>query len=234
MKLQPLLEQLSSSKEYKNFIQKYKDAFITAGFFIMDMETGNNTKQIDYYVPSQNKVAAFTLGDKVTMQMLEVVGDKVPQKLDNEAKIDLDAIKGILEDEMKNRGITDEIRKIIAVLQNHDGRKVWNLNCVLTGMGLLNAHVEDDSQTVLKMEKISMLDLIKRIPSYDMKMNPGAGTANAGAEGDEEGGDGAQIMQKVNDNAQEKLKKLEMLQKAIEKEKQKYEKESKEKKSKKK
>lgn len=234
MKLQPLLEQLSSSKEFKDFVQKYKDAFITAGFFVLDMETGNDIHQIDYYVPSQKKVAAFTIGtDKVTLQMLEVVGEKVPMELScKQAKTDLDAIKGILEDEMKNRGITDEIRKIIAVIQNHDGKRIWNLNCVLTGMGLLNAHVEDESQTVLKMEKISMFDLIKKIPNYDMKMNQGAG--QEGAEGGDEEGGGQVIMQKVNDNAKEKIKKLEMLQKAIEKEKEKYEREEKEKKQKKK
>lgn len=225
MKLQPLLDQLNSSREYKDFIQKNKDAFITAGFFIIDMETGNNINQLDYYIPSQKKVAAFTISDKVTMQVLEVIGDKAPQKLGGESKIDLDALQGILEDEMKNRGITDDIRKIIAVLQIHDGKKIWNLNCVLTGMGLLNAHVDDESETVLKMEKISMLDLIKKIPNYGMKMQgpSGTGAGEDGEDGDEEAG---------ADIAKEKMKKLEALEKAIEKEKEKYAKESKSKKKK--
>ena len=217
MKLQPLIEQLNNSKEYREFTQKYKDAFIAAGFFIIDLETGKDVHQIDFYVPSQKKVAAFTLGDdKITMQMLEVLNDKVPEKLSNQKNVDLDAIKGILEDEMKNRNITDDIRKIIAVVQNLNGKKIWNLNCVLTGMGLLNAHVEDESQTVLKMERISMMDLVKKIPSYDMKMN-GAGQAG------EEGEEGAPV---ADSSAKEKIKKLEMLQKALEKEKQKYEKEA--------
>lgn len=220
MKLQPLIEQLNNSKEYKEFTQKHKDAFVAAGFFIIDLETGKDVHQIDFYVPSQKKVAAFTLGgDKITMQMLEVLNDKVPEKLANQTNVDLDAIKGILEDEMKNRNITDNIRKIIAVIQNLNGKKIWNLNCVLTGMGLLNAHVEDESQTVLKMERISMMDLVKKIPSYDMKIN--------GKGGAEEGEEGAAVM---DNSAKEKLKKLELLQKAIEKEKQRYEKEAKTKK----
>lgn len=220
MKLEPLIEQLNNSKEYKEFTQKHKDAFIAAGFFIIDLETGKDVHQIDFYVPSQKKVAAFTLSDdKVTMQMLEVINDKVPEKLTIQTNVDLDAIKGILQDEMKNRSITDDIRKIIAVVQNLNGKKIWNLNCVLTGMGLLNAHVEDESQTVLKMERISMMDLVKKIPSYDMKLN--------GKEGAEEGEEGAVI---PDNSAKEKIKKLEMLQKALEKEKQKYERESKPKK----
>lgn len=218
MKLQPIIEQLSNSKEYKEFMQKYKDAFISAGVFIIDMETGANVSQIDCYVPSQGKFAAFTLGDKVTMQMLDRMNEKVPERLSSQSEIDLDAIKGIIEDEMKNRGMTEDIRKIIAILQNQNGRKIWSLSCMLTGMGLLQAHVEDASQTVLKMEKLSVMDLVKKFPSYDMKMNPNE-------EGEGEAGEGA--VAKTENDAKEKIKKLAMLQKALEKEKQKYEKETK-------
>ena len=45
------------------------------------------------------------------------------------------------------------------------GKKVWNLNCVLSGMGILKAHVDDDSQTVLKMEKNSIMDYVKKMPA---------------------------------------------------------------------
>jgi len=164
MKIQPYVEKLNASEEYKKFQGKYKDAFLVAGFFVLDFETGNNLHQIDYYIPSQKKVAAFTLDDKVVVQVLDTMNEKVPEKLDIKTNIDLDALKGILEDEMKNRNITEDIKKIIAVIQTIEGKKIWVLNCVLSGMEILKAHVEDESQTVLKMEKASVMDYMKKMP----------------------------------------------------------------------
>ena len=168
MKLAPYVERLNNSSQYHDFAKQYADAFIVAGFFVLDFEAGKNMHQIDYYVPSQKKIAAFTLDGGVSVQLLGVINKKIPEKLDLKTNIDLEALKGILEDEMKNRSITEQIQKIIAVLQTVDGKKIWNLNCVLSGMGILRASVEDDSQSVLKMEKSSIMDYIKKIPGSQL------------------------------------------------------------------
>lgn len=168
MKIAPYVEKLHHSSEYHTFSKDHSDAFIVAGFFILDFENNQNVHQIDYYVPKEKKVAAFTLDGGVTMQLLALMNAKVPEKLDMKTKIDLDALKGILQDEMKNRSITDDIKKIIAVLHTVDGKKLWNLNCVLSGMSILKANIEDESQTVLKMEKNSIFDFIKKIPGKQL------------------------------------------------------------------
>ncbi len=164
MKIQPYVEKLNNSQVYKQFQNKYGDAFLVAGFFVLDFETGQNLHQIDYYVPSEKKVAAFTLDEEIMVQMLKLLDERIPEKLDIQTNIDLDALKGIIEDEMKNRGISDEIRKMIAVIQTIEGRKIWNVNCILSGMELLKTHVEDSSKTILKMERTSMMDFIKKMP----------------------------------------------------------------------
>lgn len=164
MKLQPYIEKLENAPEYKDFKQKHPDSFLVAGFFIIDFETGKNLHQIDYYVPSEKKVAAFTLDDKIMMQMLNLMDDRIPEELDIRTNIDLDALNGIIEDEMKNRGLTEEIKKMIAVIQTVEGRKVWNVNCILSGMEILKTHVADNSEIVLKMEKSSVMDYIKKMP----------------------------------------------------------------------
>jgi len=169
MKLAPYVEKLNTSNKCKTFLGKNPDAFIVAGFFVLDFETGNNVHQIDYYVPSQKKVAAFTLDAEVKMQIMDLISaKKIPEKLSIETEVDLDALQGILEDEMKNRGFSEKINKIIAVLQMQGGKKIWNLNCILSGMEILRAHVEDRSKTVLKMEKILLTDIIKHIPAEAM------------------------------------------------------------------
>lgn len=164
MKIQPYVEKLHTSEEYKNFQAENDDAFLVAGFFVLDFETNQNIHQIDYFIPSKNKVAAFTLDGDVNLRVLETMNDKVPEKLDLQTKTDLDALKGILEDEMKNRNMTENVKKIIAVVQTLEGKKMWILNCILSGMEILKAHVDDESQTVLKMEKASVLDYIKKVP----------------------------------------------------------------------
>ncbi len=163
MKIQPYIDKLSSSKEYKNFQKKYPDAYLIAGFFVLDLEQGMNIHQIDYYIPSQKKIAAFTLDGGVSVQVLDTMNSKIPEPLNIKTNVDLDALEGILHDEMKNRNMTEDIKKIIAVLQNIGGKKIWNLNCILSGMEILKTHVEDESQTVLKMERTSMLELIKKV-----------------------------------------------------------------------
>ena len=172
MKIQPYVEKLNGSKEFEEFKKKYKDAFLVAGFFVLDFESGQNIHQIDYYIPSEGKVAAFTLDGKVVLQILDMLNDKIPERLDIQTKIDLDALKGILEDEMKNRNITEDLKKIVAVIQTIEGKKLWVLNCILSGMEILKAHIDDDNKIVLKMEKSSILDYVKKIPMVSPEQKP--------------------------------------------------------------
>ncbi len=169
MKIQPYIDKLSNSSQFKDFQKKNQDAFMVAGFFILDLEEGKNLHQIDYYVPSKKKIAAFTLDKQVTLQLLDLLNSKTPEKLDSKTSLDLEAIPGLLKDEMKNRNITESIKKIIAVLQTIEGKKVWSLNCILSGMGILNAHVDDSSQTILKMEKKNLMDFMQKMPAAELK-----------------------------------------------------------------
>ena len=170
MKIQPYVQKLESSQIYKKFRKDNSESFLVAGFFILDYESGVNMHQIDYYVPSKKQVAAFNLDGEVEVRLLDMMSkEKVPEKLDLKTKVDLDALKGILEDEMKNRNITETIKKCIAVIQVVDGKKLWVLNCVLSGMEILKAHVYDNSRTVLKMERASMMDYIKKMPGAGMQ-----------------------------------------------------------------
>jgi len=202
MKIQPYIEKLCSSEQYKKFKSENNDAFLVAGFFVLDLEMGKNIHQIDYYIPSNKKVAAFSLDKGVKFQVLDTLNDKIPEELDIKVNTDLDELQGILQDEMKNRNMTEEINKIIAVIQTIEGKKIWNLNCILSGMHLLRAHVEDETKSVLLMEKSSIMDLMKKVPTSELRA--------AG---------------KSEEDIKDKIKKLTKLEDAIEKEKEKLAKE---------
>ncbi len=226
MKIQPFIEKLNSSEEYKEFKKKYSDAFLAAGFFVMDLEAKTNISQIDYYIPSEKKFAAFTLGNKkFNVQIIKSLTEKAPEKMEIETKIDLEEIPGILEDEMKNRSITEDIKKIIAVVQNVKGKKIWNINSVLSGMDILRAHIEDTSETILKMEKTSFVEIMKKMPMDQMQMPKG--TENPFQQGKEETEINSHQPQ-ANENPDEaigEIQKLDKLEKKIEEEKSRLKKE---------
>lgn len=212
MKIGPYIEKLEKSSEYTDFKVKYPDNFMMAGFFVIDLEAGANMHQLDFYVPSKKKVAAFTLDGKVQMQLLDLFkSDKKPEKLEKDIKIDLDELKGIILDEMHNRGMGEDIKKIIAVLQKIEGKQIWSVNCVLTGMEILKSHVDDFTKTVLKVEKISLVDIMKKMPTQPMPM-------------------GLPVPEKKED-IQKEIEKLDNVEKQIQDAKLKLEKELKNKKS---
>lgn len=210
MKISPYVEKLSSSEKFKEFSLNYPDNFVAAGFFIIDFESKKNTHQIDYFVPSLKKIAAFSLDDEVSLQMMDLLDkEKQPEKLDISVNVDLDSLQGILEDEMKNRGITQDIKKIIAVLQTVNGKKIWNLSCVLSGMDILRAHIEDISKSVLKMEKVSMFEMMKQHPN-SKKNIPGLNNTNNPEKTTEE--------KPTKEELETELKKLENIEEEIKKE----------------
>ncbi len=88
---------------------------------------------------------------------------KKPKQIDEKTNIDLDELKFIVEEECKNQTITEPIRKIIAVIQKIDGKKIWILNCMLGGMEFLKVHVDDENKDVLYFEKMNLMDLVKKV-----------------------------------------------------------------------
>ncbi len=163
MKIQPYLEKLENSRQFKEFQEKNPKAYFSAGFFVLDFESKKNVHQIDYFIPKSKKIATFMLDSKVEMKLGEASNETTPKKIDGSIQLDLDILKGIVEDEMKNNMVTTKLQKIIAVLQNLNGKLIWNLNCITTDMGVIKVHIDDSSHSVLKFEKINLFDIVKKL-----------------------------------------------------------------------
>lgn len=178
MKFEHYLKRVEESPEFREFRGKHKKAYLCAGFFVLDFESGKHMHQVDFFIPRGNKIATFILDEGVRAKISEPI--KFKKKLEKleingkETKTDIDALKGIVHDEMLNRTVTGEIKKIIAVLQNQDGRKIWNLNCITGDMGILKVHIDDATSSVLEFEKASLFDFVKMIPKGQGM--PGTGT----------------------------------------------------------
>lgn len=163
MKIQPYIIKLNKSPKFKKFLGENPKSYFAAGFFVLDFEKGSNIHQIDYYIPTKKKMGTFVLDGKVEFKESELSNQTVPKKIDEKIKLDLDVLKGLVEDEMKNNTVTAKVNKIIAVIQNIDNKLVWNLNCLTNDMGIIKIHIDDESHSVLKFEKVNLFDIIKKI-----------------------------------------------------------------------
>ncbi|MEK6884655.1 MAG: hypothetical protein AABY22_33790 [Nanoarchaeota archaeon] len=177
MKFQDFLGKVKESEDYSKYINQNKGAYLCAGFFVLDYQGGKNQSSVDFYNPTDKKMTTFRFEDKVTAVPLDVSPEMIdknliPEKVDGEPILDLEDLKGIILDEMHNRGMTYEIQKIIVVLQHIDDRLIWNCTALLSGLVMLRTHVEDASKSVILMEKNSFFDFIKPVqpkPGQSMK-----------------------------------------------------------------
>lgn len=164
MKLDHYIKRVEESPEYKKFRQDHRKAYLSAGFFVLDFEAGKNMHQVDFFIPGTKKVVTFKIDKGVSMQTSDPLKlKKKPEPVEGETNLDLDALKGIVHDEMLNRTVTSEIKKIIVVLQQEQGKKIWRLNCITGDMAILKVNVDDEKGSVLDFEKASLFDIIKKV-----------------------------------------------------------------------
>ncbi|MFH1311416.1 MAG: hypothetical protein ABIH65_03365 [Nanoarchaeota archaeon] len=169
MKAMHYIKKVKESEPYKEFIKEDPDAYLCSVFFVRDFTENHNETQVDFYSPKKKAMISFKVEKKVQRipinKKAETITHKkfVPKTLNENPKMDVDELKAILMDEMKNREMTYEIDKILAFLNITDDETVWNCTAFLKGLGLLQSHIEDESKSVLFMEKKSLFDLIKRV-----------------------------------------------------------------------
>ncbi len=167
MKAAHYIKEVKKSRAFKDFAAEDSGAYLCSLFFIRDFNGPQNETQVDFYSPKAKNIVSFKVGKgieriPVPKKAFTITHKKfVPKPLNENIKMDLDALKPTLMDEMHNRDMTYEIEKILAILNVMDNRAVWNCTSFLKGLGLLQAHVEDQSQSVLFMEKKSLLDMMR-------------------------------------------------------------------------
>jgi len=157
------LEKIESSDLFKNFKEQYPGAELVAGFFILDFLSNDTKQTLDYKTDS--KVFTFTLhdNDNITVKEDKLMDEK--QKLSEikpEVGIEVEELKGIAGFEALEHGISAKFHKIIAILQIHDGKQVWNLTCMLEGLIILNILIDSSSGEIIKFERKSMMDMIRK------------------------------------------------------------------------
>jgi hypothetical protein len=164
MKVENYIEKLKNSEKHREFLKKNSKAYFSAGFFVIDFIENNNLHQIDYYLPKEKKMATFILdGEEINFNISEPSNNIVPEEITGKINMDLDLIKRIIEDEMKNKMITKEIHKIIAIVYSSENKLLWSLNCITSDMAIVKATIEDETHFIDKFELVNLFDVVKKI-----------------------------------------------------------------------
>jgi hypothetical protein len=166
MKASHYIKKVKESKEFKGFIKENPGAYLCSLFFIRDFTEKKNETQVDFYSPKKKIIFSFKVNGKVEKapnKKAETMAHKkfIPKPLIENTKMDIDEMKDTLTDEMHNREMAYEIEKVLAFLNMVDDKPVWNCTGFLRGLGLLQTHVDDETNSVLFMEKKSLFDMIK-------------------------------------------------------------------------
>jgi hypothetical protein len=154
-----------SSDIFMNFKNQFPDAEFCAGFFITDFFGNDNKKSIDFKVGE--RIFTFSIDELGIIKMNEdelIKNAKFPalEKVNPDLKIDLDEIEGIAKTRALDEGISARFSKIISVLQKYEEKQVWNLTCMLEGLIILHIIADAETGEIIKFERKSMMDLIRK------------------------------------------------------------------------
>lgn len=165
MRFKDLLEKVENSEEFKKFERENPNAELCAGFFILDFLSNDGKNTLDYKIGE--KIFTFSVEDEKIVvnedKLVDEAGRPSLVEIDKEINIEVDELKGIVGTRSLDEGISAKLNKIIAVLQKYNEKQIWNLTCMLDGLIILNVHVDALNGDVLKFERKSMMDLIKKV-----------------------------------------------------------------------
>ena len=163
MNFKETLEKVEDSPEYKTFIQKYPNAELCAGFFIIDYLGNESKDSIDY--KDGDKIFTFNLiGDEVKMvedKLMDLPNAPRLEKIVAKVGIEVSELKEIAQERAHEEGIGAKFNKIIAVLQIYEENQVWNLTCMLDQLIILHILIDCNSGRIIKFERKSFMDMIK-------------------------------------------------------------------------
>jgi hypothetical protein len=168
MSFKEFLARVKKSEEYKKFVKEYSDAQICGGMFILDFMSNDTKNSIDYKVGE--RLFTFNIKDNGKIYLDEQKFDfevdmskfPKPEKIDDNLKIEIEDLKGIVGVKKLEEGIRSGFSKIIAVLQGKENKTIWNLTCILDELIILSVVIDAITGEILKFERRSMMDLIKR------------------------------------------------------------------------
>jgi len=165
MNLQQLIVKLERTEQFKIFKKQNPNSFLCVAFIILRIKDGivENEYSLDYR--TEEKIYAFkipTIGE-IVMQPEDIIeGTKPLEEINTKILTDIENLRDIVEKALVKNSIKNKLEEIISVLQNIDGKTIWNLTCMCEGLTIINIHVDAVSGDMTKFEKRNLLDFVKK------------------------------------------------------------------------
>jgi hypothetical protein len=168
MNFQFYFEKLLQSKEFGKFLKENKGAFLCSGFFIIDKKDKESKQNIDYYVPSIDKMYAFKIDSTIEMIPIEDYGKGFkPEKIPDNVDFDFQEIEDMVQDRMEKEKIKNKIEKLLLSLQTKDKKNYILGTIFISGLGILKVKIDLDEKKITDFEKKSFFDMIKVVKKGD-------------------------------------------------------------------
>lgn len=162
MNFQFYFEKLMDSKDFKKFISENKDAFLCSAFFAVDKKGNDNKQNIDYFVPSLNKMYSFKINNGVELVPVEDFGENFkPVKIPDNVDFDFDYLEKLIEGEMFEKKITNKVEKMLWSLQEKDNKTYLLGTIFISGLALLKVRIDVDEKKIIDFEKIGFFEMMK-------------------------------------------------------------------------
>lgn len=166
MKTKDLIEELEETKEYNLFKEQNPDTFFAAAFLILDLKNKTEQIQLDYFLPKQNNIAAFSHpftepkihDDVISVQKGQTVPAKIKPmtKQTTEIKIDIDDLEPKCKELIKENNSSIAPTKIIAILKDD----IWNLTCMDDMLGIVRVKINAISGEAQDFNKGGLMDFM--------------------------------------------------------------------------
>lgn len=164
MEIKQLFARLHSSEAWKDTKKENKEIFFCAGFFILNFKQKIFEYSLDYR-DDKNLFAFKIPGDESLIVVTKDVllespkpMNKVDEKQLPQVKTDIENLKEKVEQGMFENNIKAQLDEVIAVLQDLEGKIIWNLTCICAGFTILNIHIDPFSGKILKFDKKNLMD----------------------------------------------------------------------------
>jgi len=174
-----LITQLYSKLEKSEIFSKFKaenpDAFLCAGFFILNFKGNIYEYSFDFKNDKQIFTFKIPIAGEIVLLAEDVLAAQKPlEEIKLDMQVDINDLRILVEKELVKQGIKNKLEEIIAVLQSVDLGKddslekrsfntIWNLTCMCEGFTIITIQVDSKTGQVIKFEKKSLFDFAKPV-----------------------------------------------------------------------
>lgn len=160
MNMQFYMEKLSSSEEFKSFMKENTDAYLCSGFFVIDKSGDDNKQHFDYYIPNSKKMFSFQLEGGVKMVPIEILNEKIPEKI-SKLEFDFDNMELMIQKEMEKQNIKNKIQKMMFSLQNFNEKDFLVCTVFISMLSMLKVNIDLSNEKITEFKKKSFFDIMK-------------------------------------------------------------------------